>query len=67
MLKGVYSFVDIDDAARATVAALECPPRAYNIVNGNPLPQHLWRAAFACAAGAPSAFEQGAKPDQRLI
>src|SRR4026207_2307315 len=40
--QGVYSFVHIDDAAGATAAALECPPGAYNIVDGNPSPQHLW-------------------------
>src|SRR5262249_37175726 len=40
--QGVYSFVHIDDAAEATAAALECPPGAYNIVDGNPSPQHLW-------------------------
>jgi nucleoside-diphosphate-sugar epimerase len=51
--QGVYSFVHIDDAAGATAAALECPPGAYNIVDGNPSPQHLWLAAFARAAGAP--------------
>ena len=52
--QGVYSFVHIDDAAEATVAALECPPGAYNIVDGNPSPQHLWLTAFARAAGAPA-------------
>ena len=51
--QGVYSFVHIDDAAGATAAALECPPGAYNVV-GNPLPQHVWLAAFARAAGAPA-------------
>ena len=50
--RGVYSFVHIDDAAGATAAALECPPGAYNIVDGNPSPQHLWLTAFARAAGA---------------
>jgi hypothetical protein len=39
---------------RATAAALECPPGAYNIVDGNPSPQHLWLTAFARAAGAPA-------------
>ena len=53
-LQGVYSFVHIDDAAGATAAALECPPGAYNIVDGNPSPQHLWLTAFARAAGAPA-------------
>ncbi len=51
---GVYSFVHIDDAAGATAAALECPPGAYNIVDGNPSPQHVWLTAFARAAGAPA-------------
>jgi len=50
--QGVYSFVHIDDAAWATAAALECPPGAYNIVDGNPSPQHVWLAAFARMAGA---------------
>jgi nucleoside-diphosphate-sugar epimerase len=52
--QGVYSFVHIDDAAGATAAALECSPGAYNIVDGNPSPQHLWLTAFARAAGAPA-------------
>ena len=52
--QGVYSFVHIDDAAEATAAALECPPGPYNIVDGNPSPQHLWLTAFARAAGAPA-------------
>ena len=52
--QGVYSFVHIDDAVGATAAALECMPGAYNIVDGNPSPQHLWLAAFARAAGAPA-------------
>src|SRR5499425_18580 len=50
--QGVSSFVHIDDAAGATAAALECPPGAYNIVDGNPSPQHVWLTAFARAAGA---------------
>ena len=50
--QGVYSFVHIDDAAAATAAALECPPGAYNIVDGNPSPQHLWLTAFARVARA---------------
>jgi|SRR5437016_1623865 len=52
--QGVYSFVHIDDAAAATAAALECPPGPYNIVDGNPSPQHLWLTAFARAAGGPA-------------
>ncbi len=52
--QGVYSFVHIDDAAGATAAALECPPGAYNIVDGSPSPQHVWLTAFARAMGAPA-------------
>ena len=52
--QGVYSFVHINDAAGATAAALECPPGAYNIVDGNPSPQHVWLPAFARAVGAPA-------------
>src|SRR6266550_4479151 len=52
--QGVYSFVHIEHAAKATAAALECPPGAYNIVDENPSPQHLWLTAFARAAGAPA-------------
>ena len=52
--QGVYSFVHIDDAAGATAAALECPPGAYNVVDGNPSPQHVWLTAFARAVGAPA-------------
>src|SRR6516165_4796722 len=52
--QGVYSFVHIDDAAGATAAALECPPGAYNIVDANPSPQHVWLTAFARAVGAPA-------------
>jgi 2-alkyl-3-oxoalkanoate reductase len=52
--EGIYSFVHIGDAAEATAAALECPPGAYNIVDGNPSPQHVWLTGFARAAGAPA-------------
>src|SRR5262249_14236347 len=52
--QGVYSFVHIDDAARAAATALECPPGAYNIVDGDPSPQHVWLTAFARVAGAPA-------------
>ena len=51
--RGVWSWVHIDDAAAATAAALECPPGAYNIVDGDPTPQNSWLPAFARAVGAP--------------
>jgi 2-alkyl-3-oxoalkanoate reductase len=51
--QGVWSFVHIEDAAAATVAALGCAPGAYNIVDGDPVPQRVWLPAFARTAGAP--------------
>ncbi|HUA36138.1 MAG TPA: NAD(P)-dependent oxidoreductase [Candidatus Binataceae bacterium] len=51
--EGVSNFVHIEDAASATVAALECTPGPYNIVDDNPSPQRVWLPAFARACGAP--------------
>jgi 2-alkyl-3-oxoalkanoate reductase len=50
--QGVSNFVHIEDAASATVAALECVPGPYNIVDDQPSPQCLWPPAFAKACGA---------------
>jgi 2-alkyl-3-oxoalkanoate reductase len=50
--QGVWSFVHIDDAASATVAALQCAPGAYNIVDDHPSQQSVWLPAFARACGA---------------
>src|SRR5947209_369275 len=57
--QGVYSFVHIDDAAGATAAALECPPGAYNIVDGNPSPQHLWLTQPGASSGSVRAHSSG--------
>ena len=51
--EGVWSFVHIEDAAVATVAALRCAPGAYNIVDDNPSEQRVWLPEFARACGAP--------------
>ncbi len=51
--RGVSSFVHIEDAAAATVAALHCAPGAYNIVDDDPSEQRVWLPAFARYAGAP--------------
>jgi nucleoside-diphosphate-sugar epimerase len=51
--EGVSSFIHIEDAAVATVAALRCAPGAYNIVDDNPSEQRVWLPAFARACGAP--------------
>jgi len=50
---GVYSFIHIEDAAAATVAALECSPGVYNIVDDNPSAIAVWLPAFARFIGAP--------------
>jgi 2-alkyl-3-oxoalkanoate reductase len=51
--QGVWSWVHIDDAAAATVAALECAPGVYNVVDNDPSPISVWLPAFAAAVGAP--------------
>jgi nucleoside-diphosphate-sugar epimerase len=52
--EGVWSFIQIDDAARATVAALtQDSARAYNIVDDEPAPLAEWLPALAEALGAP--------------
>jgi 2-alkyl-3-oxoalkanoate reductase len=50
---GVWSFVHIDDAARATVAAIERgEPGTYNIVDDDPAPVSEWLPGLASALGA---------------
>jgi nucleoside-diphosphate-sugar epimerase len=52
---GVWSFIHVDDAAWATVAALERgAPGAYNIVDDDPAPVSQWLPALADALGAPA-------------
>ena len=55
--QGVWSFVHIEDAAFATVAALECAPGVYNIVDDNPREQREWLPAFARYCGAPEPLQ----------
>jgi len=50
---GTFSFVHVEDAAAATVAALERgAPGAYNVVDDEPAPMSEWAPAFAAAVGA---------------
>ena len=51
--EGVSSFVHINDAAVATVAALTADPGVYNLVDDDPSPQAVWLPAFARFLGAP--------------
>src|SRR5262252_9162448 len=55
--QGVWSFVHIEDAASATVTALECAPGAYNIVDDHPSQQRVWLPAFASSCGAPEPLQ----------
>jgi len=50
---GTFSFVHVEDAASATVAALERGnPGIYNVVDDEPAPMREWAPAFAAAIGA---------------
>ncbi len=50
---GTFSFVHVEDAALATVAALDHgAPGAYNVVDDEPAPGREWTLAFAAAIGA---------------
>ena len=51
---GVWSFVHIDDAAGATVSALErwTPGEIYNVVDDEPAPVREWLPALASTIGA---------------
>jgi len=51
--RGVFSFVHIEDAAAATVAALQADPGVYNIVDDDPTEMAVWLPAFAQFLGAP--------------
>lgn len=51
--EGIFSFVHVDDAVRATVLALEQGvPGIYNIVDDEPAPMRQWLPAYAKALGA---------------
>lgn len=50
---GVSSFIHVEDAATATVSALEVRPGAYNIVDDDPAAMATWLPAFAAFIGAP--------------
>jgi nucleoside-diphosphate-sugar epimerase len=49
--KAVWSWIHIDDAAGATVAALEAPIGKYNVVDNDPSPISVWLPAFAASIG----------------
>jgi 2-alkyl-3-oxoalkanoate reductase len=53
----VWSFVHTDDAAAATVAALDAEPGVYNVVDDDPVSVARWLPAFAHWAGAPEPIQ----------
>ncbi|HEY0703337.1 MAG TPA: NAD(P)-dependent oxidoreductase [Candidatus Acidoferrales bacterium] len=62
--QGVSSFVHINDAAIATVAALTAPAGVFNVVDDDPSPLSVWLPAFANFLGAsapPHMTEDAAK------
>jgi nucleoside-diphosphate-sugar epimerase len=50
---GLGSFIHVDDAARAAIAALDCPPGIYNIVDDDPIEMAEWLPLYARSLGAP--------------
>jgi nucleoside-diphosphate-sugar epimerase len=48
-----WSFIHIEDAARATVAALAAAPGKYVVVDDDPSPVGVWLPKFANFVGAP--------------
>ena len=49
----ITSFIHVDDAARAAVAALEWPSGAVNVCDDEPASGHEWLPAFCATVGAP--------------
>jgi nucleoside-diphosphate-sugar epimerase len=52
--QGLFGFVHIDDAARATVAALDGPTGVFNVVDDVPAPSSEWITFLATLLGAKS-------------
>ena len=49
--RGIGSFVHVEDAARAAVAALDAPPGIYNIVDDDPVEMRDWLPLYARSLG----------------
>ena len=62
----VYSFIHVEDAARATVAALESDPGVYNIVDDDPSEMRVWLPAFARFVSAPPPLHISGEQAQTL-
>ena len=64
---GVWSFVHVDDAVTATLAALDAAPGVYNVVDDDPEPVARWLPAFARWAGAPEPVPVSAEDAVKLV
>jgi 2-alkyl-3-oxoalkanoate reductase len=54
---GMFSFIHLDDASDATVAAVERgAPGIYNVVDDDPAPMREWLPVYAAALGAKRPF-----------
>ena len=51
--RGRGSFVHVDDAARAAVAAIDAPPGIYNVVDDDPIEMREWLPMYARLVGGP--------------
>jgi len=58
---GVWSFVHVEDAAAATVAALTAEPGIYNVTDSDPLPVSRWLPEFCRWVGAPAPLTSPSK------
>lgn len=62
----VTSFLHVEDAGRAAVAALDWPSGVYNVVDDEPASAKEWMAVFAAWVGAPPPQEaSGRQPWER--
>ena len=51
--RAISSFVHVDDAAAATVQAVDWPDGTYHIVDDEPAPATVWLPVYAAGLGAP--------------
>jgi hypothetical protein len=59
--RGVFSFVHVEDAAAATMAALEGDPGVYNIVDSDPSEMRVWLPAYETWRCCKAAYHDNGK------
>lgn len=60
--EGITSFVHVDDAAQATLLALDWPAGIVNIVDDEPAPGSVWLPVYAATLGAPTPTVSSERP-----